>query len=67
MGSRDESSHGAVFSIQDDDRVSLFDRSTWSGARLGGAITADEDKSETFVAQARTLLDGLQVLDAVGR
>ena len=45
---------------QDDDRVSLFDRSTWSGERLGGAAVND-DKPETFVAQARNLLDSLQV------
>lgn len=41
--------------------MSLFDRSTWSGARVAGVIAPDDDKSETFVAQARTLLDGMQV------
>ncbi len=39
--------------------MSLFDRSTWCGARLAGG--PEEDKSETFVAQARTLLDNIQV------
>lgn len=39
--------------------MSLFDRTTWCGARLAGG--PEEDKSETFVAQARTLLDSIQV------
>jgi hypothetical protein len=50
---------------QDDDRVSLFDRSTWSGERLGGAVPMNDDKPETFVAQARNLLDSLQVIRAI--
>jgi len=41
--------------------VSMFDRMTWSDARLKG-VAAGDDKSETFVAQARTLFDTCQVL-----
>lgn len=46
--------------LQENDLVSMFDRMTWSDARLKG-MAAEDDKSETFVAQARTLLDSAEV------
>ena len=41
--------------------MSCYDHITWNDKRLQGIATED-DKSETFVAQARTLLDTLEVI-----
>ena len=46
--------------VQENNFVSIYDRMTWSDARLKG-VAAEDDKSETFVAQARTLLEACEV------
>lgn len=46
--------------MQENRFVSCYDHITWNEKRLEG-VAAEDDKSETFVAQARTLLDGLEV------
>ena len=46
--------------MQENKFVSCYDHITWNDRRLEGVATED-DKSETFVAQARTLLDTLEV------
>ncbi len=52
--------------LQDDGLLSLFDRATWvaaDGDEAGaGSGEGREEKAETFVAQARLLLDGLEVI-----
>lgn len=48
---------------EENDLVSMFDRMTWSDARLKG-MAAEDDKSETFVAQARTLLESAEGMTA---
>jgi hypothetical protein len=47
--------------MQENKFVSCYDHITWNDKRLQGIATED-DKSETFVAQARTLLDTLEVM-----
>jgi hypothetical protein len=49
-----------AFCVQENKFVSCYDHITWNDKRLEGIATED-DKSETFVAQARTLLDTLEV------
>ena len=49
-----------AYCLQENKFVSCYDHITWNDKRLQGIATED-DKSETFVAQARTLLDTLEV------
>ena len=54
-------SNQTAWCLQENKFVSCYDHITWNDKRLQGIATED-DKSETFVAQARTLLDTLEVM-----